>query len=110
MNQRFFAEFMALLAKRAMEPPPVIGNSLEDKAARLPRADGFDFEEDIMDETMMAEARDPFAFRHSLTHISPPETYPNAPYASAGGQPLSPKDRVKKIRINGQGRLTEGQG
>ena len=91
MNHRFFAEFLALLAKRAMEPPATaLANSLDDKLAKLPRADGFDYEEDIMDETMAAEARDPFAFRHSVTVCSP-----EAPYRSPSGLHLSPDERVK---------------
>ena len=57
MNQRFFAEFLALLAKRAMEPSAPVANMFEDKAIRLARGD-FDLEDDIMDKTLAAEARD----------------------------------------------------
>jgi hypothetical protein len=102
MNQRFFAEFLALLAKRATEPPPAVGNSFEDKAAKTVRADGFDFEEDIMDETMAAEARDPFAYRPSVAMYASPDSFPNAPYRSASGQHLRPEggfaDRVKATK------------
>jgi hypothetical protein len=98
MNQRFFAEFLALLAKRAMEPPTAVGNNLDEKGAKLPRADGFDFEEDIMDETMAAEARDPFAYRHSVTLFPP-----NAPFRSPSGKHLSASgfdDRVKYLKFD----------
>ena len=97
MNQRFFAEFLALLAKRAMEPhtPIIIGNNLDEKPPKMPRADGFDFEEDIIDETMTVEARDLFDSRPSVTLNSHPELFPNAPYRSSSGQHLSAEERVK---------------
>ena len=103
MNQRFFAEFLALLAKRAMEPSAPVANIFEDRAIRMARGD-FDLEDDIMDKGLAAEARAHLSStpRHSndITTVefttTTPTTNPNFRSNSGRQQPSvdGSKDRV----------------
>ena len=103
MNQRFFAEFLALLAKRAMEKPAGGGTGgefslgLDDKPSKIARVGDFDLEnDDIMDETIAAEARNHYPRKHPVNVLA--ENYPNAPFRSPSGRHLSvggSQDRVK---------------
>ena len=102
MNQRFFAEFLALLAKRAMEKPAAgtggeFSLGLDDKPSKIARVGDFDLEnDDIMDETIAAEARNHYPRKHPVNVLA--ENYPNAPFRSPSGRHLSAsgsQDRVK---------------
>ena len=99
MNQRFFAEFLALLAKRAMEPSAPVANIFEDRAIRMARGD-FDLEDDIMDKGLAAEARAHLSStpRHSNDITTVEFTTTNTNFRSNSGrqQPSvdGSKDRV----------------
>ena len=101
MNQRFFAEFLALLAKRAMEPSAPVANIFEDRAIRMARGD-FDLEDDIMDKGLAAEARAHLSStpRHSndITTVEFTATT-NTNFRSNSGRQLQPSVDGSKDRV-----------
>jgi hypothetical protein len=98
MNQRFFAEFLALLAKKAMEQPE---SNHEDKKSVLdPGRDGEDPQDYGIEENLAAEDRKTSEARdersNSITIFAPIDPY-HVPFRSPSGRHLSVSGRLERV-------------
>jgi len=100
MNQRFFAEFLALLAKKATEQPDSGGANHDEKKSALDPNRGDDDEDPHeygIEDTLEAEERKTSEARqNSITIFAPIDPY-HVPFRSPSGRHLSVSGRLERV-------------